>query len=85
MKLVQVLGTGCPQCEKLWENAQKAVADAQIEAGIDTHLEKITDMDVITEFGVIATPALVIDGRVQTVGRLLTADEIQQLLKAASS
>ena len=84
MKLVQVLGVGCPKCEKLWENVQQAVADAQIQDKMDVRVEKISDMDVITEFGVIATPALVVDGRVQTVGRLLTVEEIRRLLDTAS-
>jgi small redox-active disulfide protein 2 len=80
MKIVQVLGAGCPKCAKLFENAQKAAADA----GIPAKVEKVSDMDVITEFGVIATPALVIDGEVKAVGRLLTPDEIKRLLAVAS-
>ena len=79
MRHVQVLGAGCPRCAKLFENAQKAVANA----GISAKVEKVSDMDVITEFGVMATPALVIDGEVKAVGRVLTADEIKRLLSVA--
>jgi small redox-active disulfide protein 2 len=80
MRLIQVLGAGCPKCAKLFENAQKAAADA----GIPAKVEKVSDMDVITEFGVMTTPALVIDGQVKAVGRLLTADEIKKLLDSPS-
>ena len=76
MRLVQVLGAGCPKCAKFLENAQKAVA----EAGIAAKVEKVSDMDVITEFGVMATPALVVDGEVKAVGRVLTPDQIKELL-----
>lgn len=76
MRLVQVLGAGCPKCAKLFENAQDAVA----QSGIQAKVEKVSDMDVITEFRVIATPALVIDGEVKAVGRLLTTHEIKRLL-----
>ena len=61
MKKIQVLGMGCAKCDKLEENA-KAAAD---ELGIEYEIEKIKDLNVIAGFGVIATPALVIDGVVK--------------------
>ena len=76
MKLVQVLGPGCPKCEKLKKNAEQAVQ----EAGIEATVEKISDINVITGFGVMMTPALAIDGEVKLVGRVATADEIRKLL-----
>ena len=77
MKLIQVLGTGCPKCEKLRNNAQEAVK----QAGIEATVEKVTDINVITGFGVMMTPALAIDGEVKLVGKVPSADEIQKLLQ----
>ena len=56
MKLIQVLGTGCPKCVKLAENAQAAITGLDIEATV----EKFTDINEITAFGVMMTPALVV-------------------------
>jgi small redox-active disulfide protein 2 len=76
MKLVQVLGPGCAKCTKLKENAELAVA----ELGIEASVEKIEDINVITGFGVMMTPALAIDGEVKSVGKVLSSEEIQKLL-----
>ena len=76
MKLVQVLGPGCGKCAKLKENAEAAVN----EAGVEAMVEKITDINVITGFGVMMTPALVIDGEVKVVGKVPTTDEIKSML-----
>jgi len=76
MRLIQILGTGCPKCEKLKKNAEEAVKLAGTEAVI----EKITDIGKITSFGVMMTPALAIDGQVKAVGKVLSAEEIQKLL-----
>jgi len=76
MKLIQILGTGCPKCEKLKKNAEEAVKLAGTEAVV----EKITDIVKITSFGVMMTPALAIDGQVKAVGKVLSAEEIQKLL-----
>jgi small redox-active disulfide protein 2 len=76
MKLIQVLGPGCPKCEKLKKNAEEAVKNAGTEALV----EKITDIGTITSFGVMMTPALAIDGQVKAVGRVLSPEEIQKLL-----
>ncbi len=76
MKLVQILGTGCAKCAKLKENAEKAVQ----ELGIEATVEKIEDINVITGFGVMMTPAIAIDGEVKAVGRVSSPEEIKQLL-----
>lgn len=76
MKLVQVLGPGCPKCEKLKKNAE----DAAKTAGVEAMVEKITDIGQITAFGVMMTPALAIDGEVKSVGKVLSPEEIQKLL-----
>ncbi len=76
MKLIQVLGTGCTKCTRLKENAEKAVQDLGVEASV----EKIEDINVITGFGVMMTPALAIDGEVKIVGKVATPEEIAKLL-----
>jgi small redox-active disulfide protein 2 len=76
MKLVQVLGPGCAKCTKLKENAEAAVQ----ESGVQATVEKITDINVITGFGVMMTPALAIDGEVKAVGKVLAVDDIKKLL-----
>ena len=78
MKFLQILGTGCPKCNQLAAAAESAAKTA----GIEYHLEKVTDIDQIMRFGVMVTPALVVDGRVKVVGRIPTADELQQLILA---
>jgi len=74
--LLQVLGSGCPKCQKLAQNAQEAIDKAGIEASV----EKITDMDKIMEMGVAMTPALAIDGEVKSVGKVLSAEKIADML-----
>jgi small redox-active disulfide protein 2 len=76
MKKIQILGTGCPKCTKLAENAGKA-AD---EAGVFYEIEKVTDINKIMDFGVMITPALAVDGEVKSVGKVLSVDEIKKLL-----
>lgn len=76
MRLIQVLGTGCPKCEKLKKNAEEAVR----LAGTEVMVEKITDIGQITAFGVMMTPALAIDGEVKAVGKVLSPEDIQKLL-----
>ncbi len=76
MKLVQVLGPGCPRCEKLRQHAETAVQ----ELGIEATVVKITDINQITGFGVMMTPALAVDGQVKVVGKVPSTDEIKQLL-----
>ncbi len=77
MKTIQVLGTGCTKCRTLEHNVEEAIK----RKGIDAKIEKVTDIMQITGFGVMATPALAIDGEVKVVGRVATADEIAALLE----
>ncbi len=76
MKLIQILGPGCARCEKLKQNAEEAVK----RAGIEATIEKITDINVMIGYGVMMTPAIAIDGEVKAAGRVLSPEEIQQLL-----
>lgn len=76
MKKIQILGTGCPKCKLLFANAEAAVAAAGVEAQIEK-VDKIVD---IMKFGVMSTPALVVDGAVKSVGKVLSPDEIRKHL-----
>ena len=73
---VQILGTGCPKCKKLTENAEAACRDL----GVDADVEKVTDIDKITGYGVLMTPALAVDGEVKSVGKVLSVEEIKRLI-----
>ncbi len=73
---IQILGPGCPKCVKLAENAEKAAK----EAGIEFQIEKITDVKKISEFGIMVTPALAIDGEVKSTGKVLSVEEIKKYL-----
>jgi len=75
---IQVLGTGCPKCEKLAEAAASAAEDL----GIDYRLEKVTDIGRIAAFGVMMTPALVVDGEVKAAGKVPGPDEFKTMLQS---
>jgi small redox-active disulfide protein 2 len=77
MKKIQILGAGCPKCKKLTENVEAAAK----ELGLDYKLEKVTDINGIMSFGVMMTPALVVDGRVKVVGKVPAAEEIKRMLR----
>jgi small redox-active disulfide protein 2 len=76
MKKIQILGTGCPKCKKLAEHAESAAK----ELGIEYELKKVTDINDIMAFGVMMTPALVIDGQVKVAGKVPSSEEIKSML-----
>jgi small redox-active disulfide protein 2 len=76
MRLVQVLGPGCANCNKLAQHAEAAVE----QLGLEAEVEKVTDMNQIISAGVMMTPALVIDGDVKVVGKVASVDDIKQWL-----
>ena len=77
MKKIQILGTGCPKCTKLAENAEAAVK----ELGVEYDIEKVTKINEIMKFGVMVTPALAVDGEVKVVGKVASPDEIKGMLE----
>ena len=74
---IEILGRGCPRCQKTFQNAQQAVE----ELGIDAEIVKVENLDQITEYGVMMTPALLIDGEVKAAGRISSKQEITNWLK----
>ncbi|MGI6727232.1 MAG: thioredoxin family protein [Anaerovoracaceae bacterium] len=75
--IIKILGTGCANCKKLEQNARKAIE----ELGISATVEKVQDLKAIAKYGVMRTPALVIDEEVKIVGKVAKVDEIKELLK----
>lgn len=76
MKKIQVLGTGCPKCKKLAENAETAAKSL----GVEYEIEKVTDINDIMRFGVMMTPALAVDGQVKTVGKVPSPEDIKKMI-----
>lgn len=76
MKKLQILGTGCPKCKKLAENTEAAAK----ALGIEYDMVKVTDLNEIMKFGVMMTPALVVDGQVKVVGKVPSPDEIKKMM-----
>lgn len=75
---IEVLGTGCAKCKTLMAEAEKAVA----QAGAPVELSKVEDIEAIMGYGVMQTPALVIDGKIKSMGRIPLAAEIAGWIKA---
>lgn len=76
-RLIQVLGTGCPKCKTLAANAEAAVK----AVGADARVEKVEKIQDILKFGVMMTPALAVDGKVVSSGKVLSAEEIREKLE----
>ncbi|MEW5758704.1 MAG: thioredoxin family protein [Candidatus Omnitrophota bacterium] len=73
---IEILGVGCPKCKQLMANVEEAVKELNIQAEIG----KVTDINKITECGVIMTPALAIDGKVVSSGKVLNKNEIKTII-----
>ena len=71
---IEILGMGCPKCKKLYENAQTAVKELNAQAEV----VKIEDIQKITDYGIMTTPAITIDGEVKAAGRIPGSDEIKK-------
>ncbi|MFC1540973.1 thioredoxin family protein [Candidatus Latescibacterota bacterium] len=77
MKKIQILGTGCPKCKQLAENAEIAAK----ESGIEYKIVKVSEINEIMEFGVMMTPALAVDGEVKIVGNVASVEEIKKFIQ----
>ena len=73
---IEVLGSGCPKCKLLEANVRKALE----ETGKKAEVVKVTEIDKIIGYGVMSTPALVVDGEVKSYGRIATTEEIKTWL-----
>ena len=78
---IKVLGGGCAKCHELEENTKAALA----ALGLEEPVELITDFSVIAAYGVMSTPALVVDGKVVSYGKVLKRDEVETILKRERS
>ena len=78
---IKILGTGCRKCEKLYAEAEKAVA----ASGVAVELEKVESIEDITKYGVMMTPSLVIDEEVKVSGRIAPASEIVSWITEAAN
>jgi small redox-active disulfide protein 2 len=73
---IQVLGPGCARCKQLFSNTQTAV----IQANLDADVEKVEDIGIIMKYGVMSTPALVVDGVVKFSGKVPSVEELKKIL-----
>ena len=77
MKKLQILGTGCAKCNKLQEHAEQAAR----ELGIEYEMEKVKELNRIMDFGVMITPALVVDGEVKVAGKVPSVEDIKKMIQ----
>jgi small redox-active disulfide protein 2 len=77
MKKIEILGMGCARCNQLTERAKEAVK----ELGIEAEVTKVQDIKAITNYGVLVTPALAVDGVVKFAGKLPRLEEIKEWIK----
>jgi small redox-active disulfide protein 2 len=75
--IIKILGSGCPNCQRLEANAKEAIK----ELNLDAKIEKVTDVAEIMNYGIMSTPALIADEKVLSYGRIPDVEEIKQLLK----
>ena len=73
---IKILGTGCPKCKSL----EKLTRDVVEQNGIEATISKVEDIMDIMNYGVMSTPALVVNGKVEIKGRVPSSDEIKQVL-----
>jgi len=76
--VIKVLGSGCANCLKLEEVVRRAVA----ELGLDATVEKVTQLDDIVSYGVMTTPALVVNEQVKLAGRVPSSEEAKRILQS---
>jgi small redox-active disulfide protein 2 len=73
---IQVLGPGCAKCKLLYEHVDRAAK----ELGLEYEIEKVTDIEAIMGYGVMSTPALVVNGQVKLAGRVPSAEQLKAVL-----
>lgn len=76
--LIKVIGTGCDKCDKLYENVMQAIE----ETGVEATVEKVEDLIEIVKLGVMTSPALMIDGEMVSVGKVMKKDEVKKYIQS---
>ena len=76
MKDIKILGSGCAKCNSLYESTEQVAT----EIGLDFTIEKITEMMKFIDYGVMITPAIVVNGKLKSSGKILTDEEIKKFL-----
>jgi small redox-active disulfide protein 2 len=75
--IIKILGSGCPSCQKLEQNVKKAIEELDLN---NIQIEKVTDYEKMSAYGIMSVPALVIDEQVKAYGQVLTVEQIKKLL-----
>ena len=74
---IEILGSGCPKCKQLYQNVQEALK----ATGKNAEVIKVEDINKITDYGIMMTPGLVVNGEVKSAGKVLSSDKIIALIK----
>ena len=74
---IEIFGTGCPKCKRLFQNTEEAAKDLNLEAEI----AKVEDIQKIMNAGIMMTPAFAVDGEVKSAGKVLSVDEIKKIIE----
>ncbi|MCX6348485.1 MAG: thioredoxin family protein [Candidatus Aureabacteria bacterium] len=77
---IEVLGTGCPKCHKVKENVRAALAELNKEAEVI----EVKDLKAISAYGVMFTPALVVNGEVKTAGKIPSVEDVKRFLATST-
>lgn len=76
MKSIKILGSGCAKCNKLYDLTDQAAS----QLGVEYQMEKVTDMKKFADYGVMMTPALVVDGEVKSTGKVPSIEKLKELI-----
>jgi len=76
MTTIEVLGPGCPKCQLLYERARQAAKELSLECDV----VKLTDINTLLSYGIMTTPAMVVDGTVKVSGRVPTVEQLKEML-----
>jgi small redox-active disulfide protein 2 len=74
---IKVLGPGCPKCQQ----TEKVVKETVAESGVNAQIEKVTNLLDIARYGVLGTPAVVVDGEVKSVGKVPSKEDVRKWIK----
>lgn len=81
MKKIKILGSGCRKCNELYNNTEQIARELTQQFGIEYQLEKVTDIASFASYGVMITPALVVDGQLKVAGKTPSQDDLRRFLR----